>query len=108
MENLALSVLYNSFWIVGLALLLAAFSYHYDRAQRSDRPLRTQLGARSFVIVAWTSMLLVSIGLAATSTRWWETIIWSAFAIVSAVNAIGAQRLKRDSSMEPPSSENSK
>lgn len=102
MEDLGLSILFNGFWIVGLALLLATFSYHYDRAQRRNRSLRTQMGARSFATGAWLSVTLVSIGLAGTSARWWETIIWIVFALIGAGNAVGAWRMEPDSSTETP------
>jgi len=97
-ENILLSVLFNSFWIVGLALLLAAFSYHYDRAQRLNRPLRTQLRASSFTLAAWTSTALVGIGLAGTSSRAWESVLWIAFTIYGITYAFGAWRTRQNSS----------
>jgi hypothetical protein len=86
------SVIANSFWIVGLALLLAAFSYHYDAAQRQGRALRRQLQQRSFTLAAWLSATLVSIGLAGTSDRLWESAIWLAFTIYGIANFAAAWR----------------
>ncbi|MBK8986050.1 MAG: hypothetical protein IPM39_08210 [Chloroflexi bacterium] len=80
------SVFINSFWIVGLALLLAAFSYHYWLAGDSQRPLRTQLDAPSFLKPFWLGMALVGIGLAGTSQPLWETGIWTFFALLSLYN----------------------
>lgn len=91
-EGLLFSVIANSFWIVGLAVLLAAFSYHYDIAQRQGHGLRRQLGQRSFTLAAWLSATLVSIGLAGTSDRLWEAAIWLAFTIYGAVNLVAAWR----------------
>lgn len=82
-----LSIVANSFWIVGLALLLAGFGFQYDKAQREQRPLRTQLGSQSFTLVAWISMVMVCIGLAGTSSQLWERILWLLFALFSATNA---------------------
>lgn len=94
MADLAFSVAANSLWIVGLAILLAAFSYHYDRAQRRQRSLREQLAEPSFATVAWLATVLIAAGLAATSTRLWETIIWILFAAISVANAVGAWRAR--------------
>ena len=92
MTNLAFSVVANSFWIIGLAILLAAFSYHYDQAQRRRRPLRVQLRQRSFVGAAWIATTLVAVGLAGTSNAVWEAIIWSIFALISLYNALSTRR----------------
>ena len=94
MANLAYSVAINSSWILGLAILLAAFSYHYDQAQRRQRPLRDQLSEPSFNIAAWVAAILVGIGLTGTSTRIWEGAIWLAFTIFSLANAILAWRAR--------------
>lgn len=91
-EGLIFSVIANSFWIVGLAILLAAFSYHYDAAQRQGHGLRRQLGQRSFTLAAWLSATLVSTGLAGTSDRLWEAAIWLAFVIYGGVNLVAAWR----------------
>ncbi|HSM56627.1 MAG TPA: hypothetical protein VK879_10775 [Candidatus Sulfomarinibacteraceae bacterium] len=92
MADLAFSVAANSLWIVGLAILLAAFSYHYDRAQRRQHSLRQQLAEPSFAIAGWLAFVLIASGLAATSTRIWETVIWILFAILSLANATSAWR----------------
>jgi hypothetical protein len=102
-EHEGLSLLLNSFWIIGFALLLANLSYHYDRAQRRMHAFRTQLGSRSFAIWAWISLALISLGLAGTSTRWWETIIWICFSLLGVASALGARREQRPSTSEKAS-----
>lgn len=62
-----LSVVANSFWIVGLAIMLAGVSYHLWLAGQLNRPLRQQLGGASFLRVAVAGLLLVAIGLALTA-----------------------------------------
>lgn len=82
-----LSLFFNAFWILGLAILLADFSYHYWQAGQERRSLSEQLNEPSFLRFFWISFTLISIGLAGTSQRLWETAIWIAFTLVSIVNA---------------------
>ena len=88
-------VLTNSLWIVGLALLLAAFSYHYNEAVVHERPLREQLSRRSFRSAAWISAILVTTGLAATSASVWEAALWSLFTLFAAANSVVVLRERR-------------
>lgn len=85
---------------MGVALLLAAFSYHYDQAQRKQRPLRRQLGASAFSLAAWIAFALIGVGLVATSTQLWEQLIWVAFSLYAAISAIRQWRAGSHSS--PP------
>lgn len=70
------SLIFNSCWILGLALLLAAFSYHYQQAHKQDHSLRQQLRGESFAVVAWISLALVGAGAAGTSRQSWEAVLW--------------------------------
>ena len=76
------AVLLNSFWIVGLALLLAALSYHHWAAQQTNTRLREQLQKPAFNKAFWLSFVLVAIGLAGTSQHIWETAVWGIFIII--------------------------
>jgi hypothetical protein len=80
------SVLINSFWITGLAILLAAFSYHYWLAAEENRRLREQLSQPGFQRFYWLSFVFIGIGLAGTSQRTWEMIVWIIFTLFSVVN----------------------
>jgi 4-hydroxybenzoate polyprenyltransferase len=91
-QNLGLSILFNSLWIVGLALLLATASYHYDRARQEQSTFRKQARSRSFILAAWISATLVALGLAGTSTRLWEAAIWIVLALMSLANVVTAWR----------------
>jgi small-conductance mechanosensitive channel len=82
-KSLMVSVVASGLWVAGLALLLAAFSYHYDQARQQHRPLSTQLNQCSFATALWASFTLVALGLAATSQTWWEAILWSVFSLVT-------------------------
>lgn len=80
------SIFINLFWILGLAILLASFSYNYWLAGEDKRPLRVQLNQPAFQKTFWFSILLISIGLAATSQRLWEISIWTIFALICLYN----------------------
>ncbi|MCA9966879.1 MAG: hypothetical protein KC423_21670 [Anaerolineales bacterium] len=89
------SLFFNSFWIVGLALLLAAFSYHYWVAQTTQLSLKEQLNTQPFQQLFWLSFVLVGIGLVGTSTTWWESGIWLLFTLWSVVSSVQLWRQKR-------------
>lgn len=80
------SVFINLFWIMGLAILLAAFSYHSWLARVAERPLKVQLNQPAFQAAFWLSFLLIAIGLAGTSQRAWEIAVWTIFALLSLYN----------------------
>jgi hypothetical protein len=86
------SVIFNSFWILGLAVLLAAFSYHYWEANQQGQSLREQLSQASFLRFFWLAILLVSIGLIGTSQQIWEMAIWGGAALLALFSIIGLSR----------------
>ena len=88
------TVLTNGLWIAGLAVLLAAFSYHYDEARRRERPLKRQLQRRAFARTAWIGVALIGAGLAATSREVWEAGIWIAFTLYAAYGGARAWRTR--------------
>jgi hypothetical protein len=69
-----LSVVANSFWIFGAAIILAGLSYHYWLAQQANEPLHQVLGRRSFQFILLSGLLLVGIGLAGTSQNTLQAI----------------------------------
>jgi hypothetical protein len=73
-------VLANVLWIVGLAVVLAAFSLVRYRALREGRRLRLALGQRAFRLALAAGMLLFSLGLLATDGRLWARLLWGALA----------------------------
>ena len=75
-----LSVIANGFWIVGLALVLAALSYYYWHASQAGHSLRP-----AFQKVAAVGLLLVGVGLAGTSTAPWQVALAGATVLGSAV-----------------------
>ncbi len=82
------SIFFNSFWILGLAVLLAAFSYQYWAATQENKRLRVQLNQPIFMRFFWLSMALIGVGLAGTSTSLWEIIIWILLSLFSLLNIL--------------------
>jgi hypothetical protein len=82
------SVFFNGFWLLGLALLLAAFSYYYWLAGQAGRSLRLTLNSRDFLRFFWISFICIGIGLAGTSQRIWEVAIWILFTLFSIFNIV--------------------
>jgi hypothetical protein len=86
-------LLRSAFWISGLALVLAAFSYHVWQAGVASRSLRDQLRRRSWKLAGSAGSLLVCAGLALSpGSPGWERIAWVLFAVAFArqgVNALG-------------------
>jgi hypothetical protein len=92
------NVIVNSFWILGLAIILAAVSYHHWLAGEDNRPLRAQLESSAFQLPAWIGFCLICIGLAGSSGRVWETIIWIAFGVIGIIYGIqSGLALRRES-----------
>lgn len=79
------SVLLNTLWILGLALLLANLSFHGWLAQQEGSSLRQQFSKPQFLKYFWLGLLLIALGLAGTSDRLWERVIWLLLALVSLV-----------------------
>ncbi len=86
------SVFFNALWILGLAVLLAAFSYHYWLAQLEDRRLIQQLQSPAFRQAFWLGLALVGAGLAGTNDGIWELILWILFTLYCLANLTRARR----------------
>ena len=82
-----INVLFNGIWILGLSIILAAFSYQYWLANELKSPVRAQLQTQAFQRAYWISLVLVGIGLTGTSNTWWEAVIWITFTLIGAYQA---------------------
>jgi hypothetical protein len=89
-----LSVVANSFWVVGLAVILAALSYYYWLADQLGHSLREEFGRPRFQRLLVLGLLLVGIGLALTSNDLWQ-ILPAAVLIIGCVVALFALRRQR-------------
>ena len=66
----------NGLWIIALALLLAILSYsRWEAKQRGER-LADRLDHSQRIIPLNIAGSLFCLGLAATSHRWWEIVVW--------------------------------
>jgi hypothetical protein len=77
-------VITNSFWILGLAVILAALSYSYWAGGEEQTTFRQQLEKPRLHRIFAFAFVLVGIGLAGTSQNRWETAL-SAVLIIGSV-----------------------
>lgn len=80
------SLLFHLSWILGLAVILATFSYNHWWASQQRKPLTQQLRTSAFIRPLWLGIVLVTLGLAGTSQTTWEAIIWGLFFLVALLN----------------------
>ena len=76
------NLLANTFWILGCALALATLSYASWHASVENEKLRMVLSSPGYEISLYAAGALFSIGLAATSDRIWEILLWTILAIL--------------------------
>ena len=86
------SVIFNSFWVLGLSIMLAAFSYHYWLAGQENRQLRVQLNERGFLRPIWLGLIFIGIGLIGTSQQSWEIAIWGVLTLIALLFFVGLFR----------------
>ncbi len=77
-----LSLAANMLWIAGLTLLLATFSYNRCMATRCKIGVAQPDPQRATGLLLRIGLLLVSLGLAATSASWLERGIWLSIALL--------------------------
>lgn len=80
-----LTVVAHGFWIAGLALMLAALSYHFWLAEQTGHSLREQLAGRSFQRPLIGGLLLVGIGLSGVSRQPWQLALSAVVVVAAAV-----------------------
>lgn len=74
-------VLSNGLWVVGLAVLLAIWSWARYSAYRAGVKSRVILSQRRYVIALDAGLLLFVAGMATTEDRWWAQAIWGALGL---------------------------
>ncbi|HOU40219.1 MAG TPA: hypothetical protein PK829_03020 [Promineifilum sp.] len=70
-----LTIVAHASWIAGLALILAALSYHNWLAGQAGHSLRAELAGQSFQRVLLVGMLLVGLGLSGISRGAWQQVL---------------------------------
>mgnify|MGYP006308534749 CR=1 FL=1 len=82
----------NAPWILGLSLVLAALSWARWLAQKEHTRTRATLDRPPVRRAVDLGLLLFCAGLAATSRRTWERVLWAALAVAWLVQAALAGR----------------
>jgi hypothetical protein len=90
------NVALNALWILGLSVILAAFSYHHWLAAETSRPLRQVLSQPSWTVPFSSGMALSCVGFGyGLGVRWWERAIWTALSLVFAFQLLTTLRQGR-------------
>lgn len=80
-----LSVLSNSAWILGLAVILAAMSYAYWESTQAGRSFRESLGSPAFMMPLYGGLMLIGLGLLGTGGSALEYLLAALLVAGSAV-----------------------
>ncbi len=67
----------NSLWILGLAVLLAVWSYASYEAGRSKQKVRSKLNELGYALALDAGMLLFLGGMITTEDRGWARVLWT-------------------------------
>ena len=84
------SIFFNSLWIVGLAVLLATWSYAHYEAGIAKQKVREKFNELPYALMLDAGMLLLIAGLAATESRWWARGVWAVLGV-----SMGAEAMMR-------------
>lgn len=84
-------VLANFLWILGLAVLLAVWSYASYKAGLVRQKVRAKLATVKYTLALDAGLLLFLVGMALTEDRGWARILWIVLAV--AVTAEGVWRI---------------
>ena len=87
----------NSLWVLGLSVLLAAWSMAYYEAQRFDRKTLQLLGEGGYSWAVTIGLVLFCVGLAATEDRLWARILWGVLGVAFIVDQGLRWRKAKDS-----------
>ena len=80
------ALLFHIAWILGLAIILAVFSYHHWQANQENQSPREQIRTPAFTIPTRSGLSLVTIGLAGTSQTIGEAIIWLILLLITLIS----------------------
>jgi len=95
----------NFLWILGLAVLLATWSYAHYEARMSHKKVSEKLDELGYALSLDGGLLLFCAGLAATEHRGWARLIWIGMGIAVLIEGgmrIAASRRAPDDDAETP------
>ena len=75
------SIIYNALWILGLSIVLAAWSYASWLAARRGVRVWRATGWPAFEVPAAAGLMLFAVSLAWSATRTWERLLWIVLAL---------------------------
>jgi len=78
----------NALWIIGLAIALAVLSHASWQAALKHEKLRQQLGQPGYQIFLDLAAVSFCLGMAGTSRRAWEIILWAVLAVLFIAQAV--------------------
>lgn len=75
------SLVTNGLWVLGLAVLLAIWSWARYVAYQAGVKSRVILDQRQYAVALDVGLLLFIVGMAATEDRWWAQVLWGVLGI---------------------------
>jgi len=78
----------NALWIIALAIILAVFSYASWQASLHHEKIRVQLARPGYQVYIDLAAVLFCLGMAGTSRRAWEIILWGGLAVLFIAQAL--------------------
>jgi multisubunit Na+/H+ antiporter MnhB subunit len=89
------SLAFNELWVLGAAVILAAFSLACYEAHRRSERLWVRLAGSGFQLWLFVGLALISLGAALTGLRWWERVLWGLLCAMSVWQVWAAWRESR-------------
>jgi hypothetical protein len=77
------SLIFNGLWVLGAAVIVAAFSLSVYETRCRGGHLRVQLGSPGIRLSLMVGFVLVSLGIALIGPRWWERVLWGLLCALS-------------------------
>jgi hypothetical protein len=89
-------VVSNGLWVMGLSVLLAAWSWARYAAYQAGVKTRDKLNEPRFAVAVDLGLLLFVGGMAATEHRWWARLLWIVLGIVVIAHSVLSLRRRPD------------
>lgn len=78
------SVIFNACWIVGCAIILSTASYSYWTKEKNKLAAQQPISTPSIERFYWLGFIFIGTGLAGTSQKAWEIVVWVLFILYAA------------------------